>query len=77
MKRRQIYSRRRYFKKNRNLTALSSLCAADPKLSPMQVMKPVKAENYKGGVKLTAKDLRDVFGTIVMDNVRNAIRRAA
>jgi hypothetical protein len=38
----------------------------------MQVMKAVKAENYKGGVKLTAKDLRDVFGTVVMDNVRNA-----
>ena len=35
-------------------------------------MKAVKPEKYKGGVKLTAKDLRDVFGTVVMDNVRNA-----
>jgi integrase len=38
----------------------------------MQVMKAVKAEKYKGGVKLTTKDMRDVFGTVVMDNVRNA-----
>ena len=68
----QIYSRRRYFEKIQHLTARIRYAQAHPELTPMQVMKAVKAEKYKGGVKLTAKDLRDVFGTVVMDNVRNA-----
>lgn len=53
-------------------TAFVRYFRARPELTPIQVMKAVKAEGYKGGVKLTAKDLRDVFGTVVMDNVRNA-----
>jgi integrase len=68
----KIYSRRRYFEKIQHLTARIRYTQAHPELTPMQVMKTVKAENYKGGVKLTAKDMRDVFGTVVMDNVRNA-----
>ena len=68
----KIYSRRRYFEKIQHLTARIRYAQAHPELTPMEVMKVVKAENYKGGVKLTAKDLRDVFGTVVMDNVRNA-----
>jgi hypothetical protein len=34
-------------------------------------MKAVKTEDYEGGVKLTAKVMRDVFGTVVTENVRN------
>jgi integrase len=68
----KIYSRRRYFEKIQHLTARIRYSRAHPEFTPMQVMKAVKAEKYKGGVKLTAKDLRDVFGTVVMDNVRNA-----
>jgi len=45
-------------------------------LSEWQVIKAVKAENDHGGVKIMAKDLRDVFATVVIDNVRNPIRRA-
>jgi len=67
----QIYSRRRYFEKIQHLTARIRYAQAHPELTPMQVMKAVKAERYKGAVKLMAKDLRDVFGTVVMDNVRN------
>jgi integrase len=69
---RKIYSRRRYFEKLQHLTARIRYTQAHPELTPMQVMKAVKAEKYRGGVKLTAKDLRDVFGTVVMDSVRNA-----
>ena len=69
---RKIYSRRRFFEKIQHLTARIRYAEAHPELTQMQVMKDVKKENYKGGVKLTAKDLRDVFGTVVMDSVRNA-----
>jgi integrase len=71
-KNKKIYSRRRYFEKIQHLTARIRYAQAHPELTPMQVMKAVKAENYKGGVKLTAKVMRDVFGTVVMENVRNA-----
>ena len=67
----QIYCRVRYFEKIQRLTARIRYAQAHPQATPIQVIKAVKAENYKGGVKLTAKDLRDVFGTVVMDNVRN------
>jgi len=36
------------------------------------VRKAVKAQNYQGGVKLCPKDMRDIFGTLVMDTVSNA-----
>jgi len=68
----KIYSRRRYFEKIEHLTARIRYSQAHPELTPMQIMKAVKAENYKGGVKLTAKVMRDVFGTVVMESVRNA-----
>ena len=62
-------------KKIQYLTA-NRYAEACPELSEWQVIKAVKAENYQGGVKITATDLRDVFATVVMDNVRNPIRRA-
>jgi integrase len=52
----QIYSRRRYFEKIQHLTARIRYAQAHPELTPMQVMKAVKAEKYRSGVKLTAKD---------------------
>lgn len=52
-------------------TARIRYAQAYPELTPLQVMKAVKAEKYQGGVKITCKDLRDVFGTVVMDNVKN------
>jgi integrase len=67
----KIYSRFRFFEKILHLTARARYAQAHPELTPAQVKKAVKAENYKGGVRLNAKDLRDVFGTEIMDNVRN------
>jgi integrase len=69
---RKIYSRRRYFEKIQHLTARIRYAQAHTELTPMQVLKAVKAEKYRVSVKLTTKDMRDVFGTVVMDNVRNA-----
>ena len=68
---RKIYSRRRFFEKIQRLTAKVRYAQAHPEMTEWQVVKAVQAENYKGGVKLTAKDLRDVFATVVMDNVKN------
>jgi integrase len=68
----QIYSRVRFFEKIQQVTARIRYAQTHPELTRIKVIKAVKAEGYKGGVKLTAKDLRDVFGTVVMDNVRNA-----
>lgn len=70
---RKIYSRRRYFEKIQYLTARIRYAQAHPELTPMQVLKAVKTEKYKGGVKLTTKDMRDVFGRVVMDNVEMRI----
>jgi integrase len=72
MKGKKIYSRRRFFEKIQKLTARIRYTETHPELTPMQVMKAVKKENYKGGVRLTAKDLRDVFATVMMGKVRNA-----
>jgi len=68
---RKIYSRRRFFEKIQRMTAKVRHAQAHPEMTEWQVVKAVKAENYKGGVKITAKDLRDVFATVVMDNVKN------
>ena len=68
---RKIYSRRRFFEKIQRVTAKVRYAEAHPALTEWQVIKAVKAEKYQGGVKLTAKDLRDVFATVVMDNVKN------
>lgn len=68
---RQIYSRRRFFEKIHRLTAKLRYMQAHPELTEWQVIKAVKADKCKGGVKITAKDLRDVFATVIMDNVKN------
>jgi hypothetical protein len=50
---------------------------AHPELTSWEITRAIKKEHYMGGVKLNAKDLRDVFGTVVMDNVseRDTVRR--
>jgi integrase len=68
---RQIYSRRRFFEKIHRLTAKLRYAQAHPELTEWQVIKAVKADKCKGGVKIMAKDLRDVFATVIMDNVKN------
>ncbi len=68
---RKIYSRRRFFEKIQRLTARVRYAQAHPDLTEWQLIKAVKAEKYQGRVKLTAKDLRDVFATVVMDNLKN------
>jgi len=47
-----------------------------PRIERMASHQGGEGGEYQGGVKITATDLRDVFATVVMDNVRNPIRRA-
>ena len=68
----QVYSRQRFFQKVQRLTARARYAKLHPELTPKEVRKAVKAQNYQGGVKLCPKDMRDIFGTLVMDTVSNA-----
>jgi integrase len=68
----QVYSRQRFFQKVQILTARARYAKLHPELTPKEVKKAVKAQNYQGGVKLCPKDMRDIFGTLVMDTVSNA-----
>jgi integrase len=65
----KIYSRRRLFEKIRRVTAFKAYMRKHPDAAAMKVWKELKRAGYPGGVKLTPKDLRDYFGTVVAERV--------
>jgi integrase len=68
----KAYSRDRLFQKVQRLTARARYAKLHPELTAKEVAKAVKAQKHQGGVKLCPKDMRDVFGTLVMDHTSNA-----
>jgi integrase len=67
----KAYDRDHMFEKIQKLTARARYAKLHPELTPKEVAKAVKAQNHQGGVKLCPKDMRDIFGTTVMDSVSN------
>jgi integrase len=65
----KIYSRRRLFEKIRRVTAYNAYVEKNPASRPMKAWKELKAHGYPGGVKLSAKELRDFFATQVSAEV--------
>src|SRR5215510_11044574 len=69
----KIYSRRRLFEKITRLTSFKAFTEKNPDidLSPLQIWKKLKKENYPGGVRLKPKDLRDYFASEVASQVND------
>ena len=68
----KVYHRAHMFVKIQKLTARARYAKLHPELTAKEVAKAVKEQKYQGGVKLCPKDMRDIFGTLVMDTVSNA-----
>jgi integrase len=59
----KIYSRRRMFERIKKRSALKRYMQKNPGVSATDALQAVRNENYKSGIKLKPKDLRDYFGT--------------
>jgi integrase len=62
MKGKKIYSRRRMFERIKKRSALKRYMQKNP-VTLKDAVEALKKENYKGGIHLKPKDLRDYFGT--------------
>lgn len=61
----KIYSRRRMFERIKKITAIENFRKQHPGVSQRDSLEAVKKENFKGGIKLAPKDLRDYFASTV------------
>ena len=59
----KIYSRRRIFERIQRETAIKKYLRQHPEASREQAFEVCRKENFKGGIHLTPKDLRDYFCT--------------
>ena len=59
----KIYSRRRIFERIQRETAIKKHLRHHPEASREQAFEVCRKENFKGGIHLTPKDLRDYFCT--------------
>jgi hypothetical protein len=60
---RKVYSRRRLFEKIQRVTAVKKYLRQHPEMSHEEAVEACKKENFKGGIHLAPKDLRDFFCT--------------
>ena len=63
----KIYSRRRMFERIQKVTAVERYLREHPGTSREQALEACKKENFKTGVKLVPKDMRDYFASTVQD----------
>jgi len=61
----KIYSRHRIFERIQRETAIKKYLRQHPEASREQAFDVCRKENFKGGIHLTPKDLRDYFCTEV------------
>jgi integrase len=61
----KIYSRRRMFERIEKVTAVEKYQKEHPEVSQKQALEACKKENFRGGVHLKPKDLRDYFASTV------------
>jgi len=61
----KIYSRRRMFERIQRETAVEKYLREHPGQGRDQALEACKQENFKGGIKLVPKDLRDYFASTV------------
>jgi integrase len=65
----KIYSRRRIFERIQRATAIKKYLRQHPEASREQAFEVCKKENFKGGLHLAPKDLRDYFCTEIAASV--------
>jgi hypothetical protein len=65
----KIYSRRRIFERIQRETAIKKYLRQHPEASREQAFEVCKKENFKGGLHLAPKDLRDYFCTEIAASV--------
>ena len=61
----QVKRREAIFRKIRQRTSIEAYAAAHPELAQADVRARAKAEGWPGGVKLSTKDMRDYYATMV------------
>jgi integrase len=59
----KIYSRRKLFERIQRVTAVKKYLRQHPEMSYEQALEASSKENFKGGIHLAPKDLRDFFCT--------------
>jgi Phage integrase family len=62
-KSKKIYSRRRMFERIQKVTAIKKYMRQHPEVTYKQALEVCQKENFKGGIHLAPKDLRDYFCT--------------
>jgi len=70
-KNKKVYSRRRMFERIRRITAVKRYQKEHPDVNYEAALEAAKKENFKGGIKITPKDLRDYFGTEIAHRVND------
>jgi integrase len=69
----QTYHRERMFEAIRKKTALEAYRKSHPEVTAKEAYEAVKRENFRGGIKLVPKDLRDYFCNEVAANTDDPI----
>jgi integrase len=68
----KIYSRRRLFERIQRVTAVKKYLRQHPEVGYEDALEACKKENFKGGIHLAPKDLRDFFCTEIAANSDDA-----
>jgi integrase len=68
----KIYSRRKLFERIQQVTAIKKYLRQHPEAIYQQALEATRKENFKGGIHLAPKDLRDFFCTEIAANSDDA-----